>query len=129
MLCEADVECSFYTYFPSPQLCELFSDCLSVTGGCTGCMTGYPGCEVCSYDETVQDRCDGCEGGWSVYGDHCYTVLDNGGHHYHGLAACDEDCHLAGGWLASLHSTQDNNFVSHLVQTNNPKKTFIGRQF
>ena len=124
-ICVDTADCSFYTYFPDTYLCELFSACVSLSV-CDVCITGYPGCDICSYEDTLQDTCDGCQPGWGYYSGHCYTVLDNKGGHYHGVTTCSQDCEDVGGTLASVHSREENSFVNNLIQSGNAEKTFLG---
>ena len=49
--------------------------------------------------------------GWYRYGDICFSLLT-----WQHLADCHSDCLNRGGQLASLHSTQENDFVSLIME-------------
>ena len=59
-ICEDNPSCSQYTYFEESHLtnlCLLFSSCDTLDEKCDGCVTGSPGCELCSFDNTVDGQC------------------------------------------------------------------------
>merc|ERR1711971_1290307 len=56
-----------------------------------------------------------CKSGWSEFNGHCYKLIDNGGRHYDRRSTCMGHCSQEGGQLTSIHSREENDFVTSLL--------------
>lgn len=132
--CSMNSECKFYTYLDDNHpafgfLCLLFDQCDILVEECEGCVTGtLAECEICTFEDTVNGICDAdaCEPDWNKFGQSCYKLLDNNGHHYTTRDACNDDCEKAGGTLTSIHSQKENDFLTNLIRPNEKMYTWIG---
>ena len=119
-ICRDSSKCVFFTYFGElnflSHLCLLFTSCEEVDETCQDCVFGMPSCTVCSFEDTVNVTCMDCDNGWTQFGEFCYKLMDGDHNHYHSMKDCVNDCHLAGGELASIHSQEENNFIYTLLR-------------
>ncbi|CAJ0602700.1 unnamed protein product [Cylicocyclus nassatus] len=83
---------------------------------------------VCSPCETATGRFGHCEDGWTHYEktDACYKVF-----HWKNFDEAESFCQTKGGHLASIHSFEENKFVTELAETGvkgdtHTKATWIG---
>ena len=44
LLCKGDPKCIWFTYFPTFQVCLLYTDCPSIDETCTECLSGEFSC-------------------------------------------------------------------------------------
>jgi len=119
-LCENNQNCSFYTYFDDSHLknlCLLFDSCNSFYEECDACVTGPRECDICSYEDTINGSCGACGDDWAEFESNCYKLLNNTGVHYQDIAVCKAECGRAGGFLASVHSLEENEFIGSLIQS------------
>jgi len=135
-ICKDSLECAFFTYYGETNflshLCLLYKACDNVDETCQDCVIGVSECQICSFENTMNGTCIGCTEGWSQFGESCYKLIDNDGQHYYGKKECEEDCHLAGGQLASIHSEEENDFVYSLLRPirlgTEEQDTYIGTE-
>jgi len=136
-ICKTEDNCTFFSYFGESNslshLCLLYSMCDEVDEACEDCVIGVPDCQVCSFEDTYNGKCIGCDEGWSEFEGFCYKLIDNGGAHYYGKEECEKDCSKAGGQLTSIHSSQENEFVYSLLRPAKSKvygqATYLGTEF
>lgn len=87
------------------------NDCVkvSMTNGfwiADNCYQKFP--FICSTPSLLGPTCPArCDSGWSLYNSSCYKVNFN-----HNWDDAEADCVTNGGHLASIHSTQENIFLS-----------------
>jgi hypothetical protein len=95
---------------------EFGNDCVkvSMTNGfwlATNCFEKYP--FICIIPSLLGPTCPArCDSGWSLYNSSCYKMNFN-----HNWDDAEVDCVTNGGHLASIHSTQENIFISTLART------------
>ena len=66
-----------------------------------------------------------CYEGWTQFGDFCNRLMDDNTNHYHNMKDFVNECRLAGGELASIHSQEENNFIYSLLRE---QFAYIGNQ-
>ena len=69
---------------------------------------------------------DACEPDWSKFDQGCYKVLDNNGQHYTSRDACNAECTKAVGMLTSIHTQEENDFLTNLIRPNEKMYSWIG---
>jgi len=118
-ICEDHLQCQFYTYFLEghilQHICLLFSSCEVLDESCEGCVTGQTEeCHVCDYDQTVNGQCvlGQCKDGWTSYNSNCYKLFTGS----NGINSYREVCQAEGGDLASVHSQEENTFLTTLLR-------------
>jgi len=132
--CSENSLCEVFTYLGEEnhfrQTCLLFSSCELFTEECLDCTTGTPQCNICTFDQTQPDgSCSNpCGEDWFVFNNFCYLTLTNNNLAYTDIEVCRAECSSHGGTLASIHSQEENIFLSNLLRPHGQfgALTFIG---
>jgi len=121
-MCTLTPECNMFTFLGHENhlrfSCFLYKSCEVFVTDCTDCTTGYSHCDICDFEDMQSDgTCTApCDEGWTMFGDSCYTILNNQNQQYDRIDNCREECTSLGGTLGSIHSKEENSFVYSLIR-------------
>merc|ERR1712055_48061 len=127
-LCANTNNCTVYTYMgelnPLRHMCFLFSSCDVFTDTCVDCSSGVLQCNVCHFQDTMQDGTCAAFDCTNRFEDSCYLILKNIEQHNNAVNSCREECKKRRGHMGSIHSEDENTFVLDLVSS--PWGAFLG---